>query len=313
MKVAVTGGAGYIGSTLIKNLLAAGHEVASIDDLSAGDYSYLRELGVKKTKLLEGDIREPAALDKVFKGADAVAHLAAIPGLVRCNEDPEEAISVNIYGTHRVLEAAKKRGVDRVVFCSSAAVYGVPLKMPVSEDHRLRPLNLYGVTKLTGEKQMEVANDNDGVETVSLRFGNVYGVGLYSHWSTVIPKFVKLGLAGKPLTVYGDGASSRDFVHVEDITQALMLALTVKGASGEAFNVGSEPTTIGGIARIVSEEIERATGKHVETTHLPPRPGETKEFSYNLAKIKKRLGFKPSWTVRRGVKQLIEFALETAG
>ena len=311
MKVAVTGGAGYIGSALINNLLAAGHEVSSIDDLSTGDYEYIRRLSLNKVKLVEGDIRDPSALDKIFKEADAVAHLAAIAGLVRCNDDPERAISVNIYGTHRVLEAAKKMGVNRVVFCSSAAVYGVPVKIPVSENHRLRPLNLYGVTKLTGEKQMEVAFDNDDVETVSLRFGNVYGVGLYSHWETVIPKFIKLGLEGKPLTIYGDGTSSRDFVHVEDITQALLLALTVKSAEGEAFNVGSEPTTIGNIAQIVSEEIEEATGKRIETKHLPLRPGETKEFSYNLSKIKKGLGFNPTWTVRNGVKQLINFGLKT--
>ena len=312
MRIAVTGGAGYIGSTIIKNLLANDHEVVSIDDLSIGDYRYLRALKANGLRLLEGDIRNAKILDKTFKGVDAVAHLAAIAGLDSCNDDPEAAVSVNIFGTHQVLESAKRLGISRVIFCSSAAVYGVPVKMPVSEDHHLRPLNLYGITKLTGEKLMETYHDCHGMETVNLRFGNVYGVGLYSHWSTVIPKFVKLGLEGKPLTIYGDGKSSRDFVHVEDISQALELALTVEGIGGEAFNVGSTPTTIGDIAKLVTEEIKNKTRKEVETIYLPIRPGETKEFSYNLKKIKNMLGFKPSWTLRKGIKQLVEFNLKMA-
>jgi UDP-glucose 4-epimerase len=310
MRIAVTGGAGYIGSTIIKNILSKGHQVVSIDNLSIGDYRYLKALKTNNLKLLEGDIRDAKTLDEAFIGVDAVAHLAAIAGLVSCDNDPETAISVNIFGTHQVLERAKKNKISRIVFCSSAAVYGIPVKIPVSEEHRLRPLNLYGITKLTGEGQMEVYHDCHGMETVNLRFGNVYGVGLYSHWSTVIPKFVKLGLEGNPLTVYGDGGSSRDFVHVEDISQALELALTIKGIGGETFNVGSEPATIGDIAKLVTEEIYRLTGKEVETIKMPFRLGETKEFSYDFKKIRRTLGFKPSWTLRKGVKQLIEFNLK---
>jgi len=256
MRVAVTGGAGYIGSTLIRNLVSQGHDVISIDNLSLGDYSYLKEIkGREKIKLKIGDIREEDTLIQAFEGVDAIAHLAALPGLLLCDEKPEEAISVNVYGTYRVLEAARKMGVKRVVFCSSASTYGIPTQLPVTEDHKQRPLNLYGVTKLTNEKQLETYHDNYGMETVSLRFGNVYGVGVYTHWTTVIPKFVKMGLEEKPLTIYGDGMSSRDYVHVEDISQALILGITVSGIGGETFNVGSEPTTIGKVAKIVANEV----------------------------------------------------------
>jgi len=310
MRVAVTGGAGYIGSTLVKRLYDEGVVVVSIDNLMKGDYRYLKEF--EEDNLLElvvGDIRDSKLLYEAFKGSEAVAHLAALPGLILCREQPEEAISINIYGTHQVLEAARKLDIRKVVFCSSAAVYGTPMKMPVEEDHPLHPLNLYGVTKLAGEKLMEAYHEAYGMETVSLRFGNVFGVGLYTHWATVIPRFVRQGLGGEALTIYGDGRNSRDFVHVEDIVNAIILALKKKDVGGEAFNVGGETLEIGHLAEIVSNELEKATGRGVDVTNLPPRPGETKRFSYNLVKIEKELGYKPKWSVREGVEQLIEYRL----
>ena len=307
MRVAVTGGAGYIGSALVRRLLDDGDAIVSVDNLMRGNYSYLEERGAgRELELVVGDIRDDKLLKEVFRGADAVAHLAAMPGLSLCSERPEEAISVNIYGTRQVLEAARILDVEKVVYCSSAAVYGTPVVMPVDEGHPLRPLNLYGVTKLAGERLMEAYHENYGMETVSLRFGNVFGVGLYTRWETVIPKFVRLGLDGKPLTIYGDGENSRDFVHVEDIVQAVALALRKKGVGGEVFNVGGETVEIGRLAEIVSEELERATGRGASVVHLPPRPGETKRFSYRLDKIEEALGYKPRWGVRKGVQQLID-------
>jgi len=308
MRVAVTGGAGYIGSILVKSLIDEGVAVVSLDNLMQGDYRYLKELDADSDlELVVGDIRDSKLIDEVFKGADAVAHLAALPGLTLCRERPDEATSINIYGTHQVLEAARRLDVGRVVFCSSAAVYGTPMTMPVDEGHPLRPLNLYGVTKLAGEKLMESYYENYGMETISLRFGNVFGVGLYTYWRTVVPKFVKQGLEGKALTIYGDGENSRDFVHVEDIVQAVILALRKKEISGETFNVGGETVKIGRLAEIVSEELKKATGRGASVVHLPPRPGETKRFSYSLDKIEKSLGYRSKWSVRKGVEQLIDY------
>jgi UDP-glucose 4-epimerase len=310
MRVAVTGGAGYIGSTLIRNLLAERHSVASLDNQAKGDYCHLRDLNAKNLTLIEGDIRNAGNLDTILKGADAVVHMAALSDLDVCNEDPEEAVSVNIYGTHKVLEAAERNGVRRLIFCSSAAIYGVPSSLPVTEKHALHPLNLYGVTKLAGEKLIDAQHVNYGLETINLRFGNVYGVGLYTSWVGVIPKFVALGLKGKPLTVYGDGESTRDFVHVEDISRAITLGLTKEDIHNETFNIGSETTTVNKIASLVASEIEKANGKRPEVTHLPPRPGETKEFSYDTSKIEKVIGFKPKWRLRDGVRQIIEYRLK---
>ncbi len=314
MRVAVTGGAGYIGSTLVKELVEEGENVVSVDNLMRGDYKHLRAVGAhEKAELHEGDIRVGKLLLKLFEGTDAIAHLAALPGLVLCRERPEEAVSINIYGTHQVLEAARKLDIEKIVFCSSAAVYGRPVELPVTESHPLRPLNLYGVTKLSGEKLMEVYWDNYGIKTISLRFGNVYGVGLFTNYETVIPKFVRQGLDGEPLTVYGDGDSSRDFVHVKDIVQAIVLSLKAMEKGGEVFNVGGETIKIGALASFVSESIERSMGEEVNITHLPPRIGETKHFSYNLEKIEKELGYRPNWNIRLGIEQIIKYRLDQIG
>jgi UDP-glucose 4-epimerase len=308
MRVAVTGGAGYIGSTVVSDLLEGGHSITTLDNQVKGSYRHLDYLG-DRVEVVDGDIRCPDDLDAALKGADAVLHAAAISDLDACNENPDEAISTNVYGTYRVAEAAKRNGVGRVVFCSSAAVYGTPATVPVTERHATHPLNLYGVTKLAGEKLLNAAHANDGLETVNLRFGNVYGVGIYTNWVGVIPKFVALALDGKPLTVYGDGTATRDFVHVEDITKAITLSLTTKGIGGETLNIGNETTTVNEIAEIVSKEVEKATGKPVKIIHTQPRLGETREFSYNTMKIRKTLGFKPKWKLCDGVGQIIRHKL----
>jgi len=311
LKVGVTGGAGYIGSTLVLKLLERGDEVVSVDNQMIGDYSHLAEHPVgKKAERVIGDIRDLELLAKKWEGCDAIAHLAALPGLVLCNEKPEEAVSVNVYGTYQVMEAARKLDINRVVFCSSAATYGVPQKMPVTEDHPQRPLNLYGVTKVSGEQVIDTYYDNYGIETVNLRFGNIYGVGLYTRWGTVIPKFVNQAIGGEKITVYGDGEYSRDFVHVQDITKAMMLGMKVPGVGGEAFNVGGETLTINEIAAMTMEEVKKATGDEAEAINTPPRKGETKKFSYDLTKIRSKLGFENDWTVRDGIKQLIEYRLK---
>jgi UDP-glucose 4-epimerase len=310
MRVAVTGGAGYIGSALVKRLVEDGNQVASVDSLMNGNYGPLKALGFGDKALLHvGDIRDGNKVEEMYRGSEVIAHLAALPGLVKCSES-QEATSINVYGTHQVLEAARRLDIGRVVFCSSAAVYGKPMELPVNESHPLRPLNLYGVTKLAGEKLMESYHDNYGIETVSLRFGNVFGVGLYTNYDTVIPKFVRLGLRGKTLTVYGDGTSSRDFVHVEDVVQAVILSLTSEGLGGEAYNVGGETMAIGVLAEKISCLLEKETDSQVGIEHLPPRPGETKEISFDQEKISKDLGYEPSWSVMRGVKQIMKFSLE---
>lgn len=311
MKIGVTGGAGYIGSTLILNLLNQGDDVISIDNEMIGEYKHLvNDPTGCKADMVIGDIRDQSLLLEKWRDCEAIAHLAALPGLVLCNERPEEAVSVNVFGTYQVMEAARKLDIKRVVFCSSAATYGIPFDMPVTEEHPQRPLNLYGVTKVSGEQVINTFFYNYGIETVNLRFGNIYGVGLYTRWDTVIPKFVNQALSGEKITIYGDGEFSRDFVHVQDISKAMILSLNTPGVGGEAFNVGGETLTINEIAKMTVEEVRKATGDEPEAINTPPRQGETKKFSYELTKIRTLLGFENAWTVREGIRQLIKYKLE---
>ena len=306
MKIMITGGAGYVGSYLIYKLLQEKHEVFSIDDMSNGDYSYLEGL-IEPEHIVVGDIRDAELLDNLFEDVDAVVHLAAIPGLVRCNENPEEAVSVNVYGTYQVLEAARKQGVKKVIFSSSAASYGVPRSLPVKEDHPLNPMNLYGVTKLAGEKLMRVYYDNYNIETITLRFGNIYGVGLFSKDNTVIPKFVRMGLEGNTLTIYGDGSSTREYVHVDDIVQSIVRATSSTGKGGEVYNVGAQSIKIRDIADKVTKAILETQDKKIDSSNLSERSGETKYLEYNIDKVTSELGYKPTWNVDMGIRQLIEY------
>ncbi|MFW6117273.1 MAG: NAD-dependent epimerase/dehydratase family protein [Thermoproteota archaeon] len=310
MKVLVTGGAGYVGSTLITELLEEGHQVVSIDNLSRGDYRWLKEYREHDNLDLKvGDIRD---LGTTLQGeyVEAVVHLAAIPGLERCQQDPEKAISTNVFGTYQVLQWARKNLGNRVVFTSSAAVYGVPDSTPITEDQELKPTNLYGVTKLAGEKLAWTYHN--GLNPVTLRFGNVYGVGVYTYWETVIPKFVNQAWNHQPLTVYGDGEQSRDFVHVKDIAEAVISTLKAEKdvVEGEAFNVGTgEPVSVNTIAHMVSQIFEQEHHREVEVSHLPPREGESHlpDFCLSPMKIKSKLKFKTRWKLREGIKQLIQY------
>ena len=311
MKIGITGGAGYIGSFLIKKLVEDGHEVVSIDDESIGDYRHLRELELdNKAEFLIGDIRDKEKLVKIWEKCDSVVHLAALSNLEICNEQPEEAISVNIFGTHQVMEAVKELKIPKVVFCSSASIYGEPKKLPVTEDSPLNALNLYGITKIAGEKIVNSYWMNDKIETVNLRFGNIFGIGLYTQWYAVIPKFVKQAIDGKEITIYGDGEYTRDYIHLEDITQAIINAVISKNLGGETFNLGGETITVNQIAAMVLEEFEKVTGNKPNTVNMHPRLGETKEFSYDLSKAKSMLGLTNKWTVKDGIRQIIHYCLE---
>jgi UDP-glucose 4-epimerase len=319
MNVLVTGGAGYIGSTVVERLLGDGHRVVSIDNLSQGDYECLVKCRESpRVKLVVGDICDSKKLEEVLReGEDvnAVVHLAAVPGIEMCQRNPKEAILTNIYGTHNVLEAARKYDISKVVFGSSAAVYGNPIKTPVGEDHPLSPTNLYGVTKLAAERLLESYHASYRLDTVILRFGNVYGVGLYTHWNTVIPKFVRQALSGQALTIYGDGEQSRDFIHVWDAVEAVILALRDERGvvAGESFNVGvGKATSVNVIADTVSRIFYAEYGKKVSTVNLPRRRGEpyVPNFCYSIAKIGGKLGFKPEGSIEKNVRQLIAFGME---
>jgi UDP-glucose 4-epimerase len=266
--------------------------------------------------MVVGDITSIEALKRSLEGVGgfgAVVHLAAVSGLEMCRKEPERAVSTNVLGTFNVLELARVYDA-RVIFASSAAVFGVPRVTPIAEDHPTDPINLYGVAKLAGEKLVDAYSHNHGLGTVILRLGNIFGVGLFTYWDTVIPKFVKQAMEDKPLTIYGSGDQGRDFIHVLDVSRAVLSVLDNKGVSGETFNLaGAATVSVNSVAEIVSEVLRDEHGKKLEAVHLAPRPGEpyVEDFQYSIDKIKSMLGFEPRWTPKEGARQIAKYYVET--
>ncbi len=316
MNILVTGGAGYVGSGL---LLRLGEEfpeatITSLDNLTTGDYHCVEHLKKdKRYRLLIGDIRKESDLEKaVTSDTHMIMHLAAIPGVKPCREQPKNAIDTNIYGTHLLLEEAVKRNVERFIFVSSAAVYGIPRQQPISEQHPLGPINLYGVTKLSGEKLVNACHINSGLATTILRFSNVYGVSAYTWWKTVIPKFVWQAANNRPLTIRGDGEQQRNFVHVQDIIEAFIQCAkaTQQAVAGETLNLGGEALSVNQVADMVIREGQRKLGKKTLKVFVPLEPGEvhTSEFNYSSERASQKIGYKRRRDVPRGVSELYDFA-----
>ena len=240
MRVFVTGASGFIGSQLVRWLLEQGHEVRVLDNFSSGNPELLGS-AVKWVELIEGDIRDMSTLQKAANRMEVIFHLAGLVSFVESIEDPLRAQTVNCTGSLQVLEAARLAGVNRLVQASSSAVYGNNERLPVSEGELPQPLSPYATTKLSAEYSGKLYTHLYDVETVSLRFFNVYGPRQDpgSPYAAVVPKFIEALCAGKQPIIYGDGQQSRDFIFVGDIVRALWTAAITPGIGGEVFNVGS--------------------------------------------------------------------------
>jgi UDP-glucose 4-epimerase len=296
MHVTVTGGAGFIGSAVVRAALAAGHEVAVIDDLSTGSAEALDQTRVR---LVVGDVRDAGLLDDILVATDAVFHLAAQVGNVRSIEDPRGDADRNIRGTIGLLEAMKRHGVRRLVYSSSAAVYGEPVTLPIDEGHPCRPDSPYGVSKLAAEAYCLCYGRLYGWSVACLRYFNVYGEGQrFDPYGNVIPIFATRLLRGEPLTVYGDGHQTRDFVHVRDVARANLLALA-SGTSG-TFNVASgRSCTIEWLAN----EMVRLSGGASGITFAPPRPGEVRASEAEIGRARRDLGYSPQEEILAGLTE----------
>ena len=238
MRTLVTGGAGFIGSHIATRLLELGHEVVVLDNFFTGKRENLAGIA-ESVRLVEGDVRDLATVEQAAAGCQLVYHEAAIVSVPFSVERPQESHDVNIQGTLNVLQAARKAGAKRVVFASSAAIYGEEPTLPKSEAMRPEPMSPYGVEKITGEHYLATWSKLFGVESVALRYFNVFGPRQdpKSAYSGVISIFTDRILAGKGLTFFGDGAQTRDFVYVGNVVDANILAGTRDGVSGRAFNV----------------------------------------------------------------------------
>lgn len=301
----VTGGAGFIGSNIAIELVKRGYDVRVIDNLETGRLSNLNQVK-KDIKFIRGSICNPRTLRKAVKGVDYVLHQAALPSVPRSIKDPVKTNYVNVNGTLNVLVAARDAGVKRVVYASSSSVYGDTPKLPKTENMKPNPKSPYAIGKLVGEYYCRVFHDVYGLETVSLRYFNVYGPrqNPKSQYAAVIPKFIKTMMKNKAPTVYDDGKQSRDFTYVDDIVRANILAIkTSKKASGEIFNIANgEKTTVNQLVM----SLNRILGKKVKPNYTKPRSGDVKHSLASISKATKILKFRPQYTLEKGLRETIK-------
>jgi nucleoside-diphosphate-sugar epimerase len=299
----VTGGAGFIGSHIVEALVKKGERVRVIDNFSTGKRENL-ELLMGEIEFIEGDLRDPEAVAKAAKGTDFVLHQAAIPSVPRSVEDPSGTTENNLNGTLHLLMAARDAGVKRVVYASSCAVYGDSPTVPKREDLLPAPLSPYAASKLAGEYYCRVFYEVYGLETVCLRYFNVFGPRQdpLSPYAAVIPKFITLALANKPLVVYGDGEQSRDFSFVADVVEANFLACTAKDIAGEEFNVGSGgQTSLNQLVQALKEII----GADLTVEYTEPQSGDIRQSLADIEKAERLMGFAPTITFSDGLLRTV--------
>jgi len=307
-RVLVTGGAGFIGSHLVERLLGDGHAVRVLDNFSTGSRANLPFAGRYGAALevIEGDIRDAATVARALAGVGVVFHQAAMRSVPRSVEDPLGANEHNVTGTLNVLEAARRTGVRRVVYASSSSVYGDRPDLPKREEQPPAPISPYAVSKTAGEQYASVWNRLFGVETVGLRYFNVFGPRQdpASEYAAVIPRFILWGLRGEPLQVHGDGSQSRDFTYVDNVVDANVAAGQVDGVGGEIFNVGCGARV--SLLEIIAR-LEALLGRALERHHMPARPGDVRHTLADIDKAKRLLGYTPVVGFDEGFRRTVEY------
>jgi nucleoside-diphosphate-sugar epimerase len=306
LKALVTGGAGFIGSNLALALLARGHDVRLLDNFSTGHRANLEPLDAE---VVEGDLRSYERVAAAVGGVEVVFHQGALPSVPRSIQDPLTSTAVNVEGTLNVLLAARDAGVRRVVFASSSSVYGDAPGMPRRESQPLAPLAPYAVSKLAAEQYCMVANRVYGVETVGLRYFNVFGERQdpLSGYAAVIPKFIRMMLDGQRPTIFGDGQTSRDFTHVENVVEANLAAAVEPAAAGRVMNiaVGSSHT----LNELVST-LQGLVDSDLEPEYGPPRPGDVSESLADVSLARELLGYEPRIGFEEGLQRTIAWIVE---
>ena len=299
-KALVTGGAGFIGSHLTDALVSSGCQVTVIDDLSTGRLSNLEHVK-DKIEFYKGDILDQVILEKAVKNCDVIFHQAAIVSVPWSIENPVNSAMVNEIGTLSVLESARKHNVKRVVLASSSAVYGDDPQLPKRETMVSKPLSPYAVQKLTGEYYARLYNDLYGLETVCLRYFNVYGPRQdpSSPYSGVISIFMSKAVSKEAPFIYGNGNHYRDFVFVDDVVKANLLAAIAEGASGEVFNIGTgKYVTIDRLWKMTCD----LCSLNIKPEYKPTRIGDIVESVANIDNAEKVLGFNPKYSFEKGLK-----------
>ena len=303
----VTGGAGFIGSHLVERLLRDGHRVRVLDNFSTGTRENLAfSAGNPRLEVVEGDITDLATAIRAARGVEVIFHQAAMRSVPRSVDDPLGANANNVTGTLHVLMAAREARIRRVVYASSSSIYGDRPDLPKREDQTPAPISPYAVSKLAGELYCTVWSRLYGVETVGLRYFNVFGPRQdpTSQYAAVIPRFILWALSGEPLEVHGDGRQSRDFTYVDSVVEANLLAARASGVAGEMLNVGCGSRVT--LLEIIGH-LERILGRSLKRAHTAPRPGDVPHTQADIGKAKRLLGYAPLMEFGEGLKRTVEF------
>lgn len=310
-KYLVTGGAGFIGSHLVNRLLSENATVRVIDNFSSGKRSNLEHVA-SQIELVEGDIRNPDDCKKACAGVEIIFHEAAVPSVPRSVADPITSHQANIDGTFNVLMAARDAGVKRVVYAASSSAYGDVPELPKRETTRPEPLSPYAVNKLVGEYYCQVFNKCFGLETVSLRYFNVFGPKQdpKSQYAAAIPAFVTSILRGESPTIYGDGEQTRDFTFIDNVVHANLLASRAPGVKGEVMNIAcGSSVSVNAIIR----QINALLGTNVAPTYVPPRAGDVKHSLADISRAKTVIGYEPLIMFDEGLRLAIDYYKTHAG
>jgi UDP-glucose 4-epimerase len=300
LRVLVAGGAGFIGSHLVKALVKAGHQVRVLDNLSTGSVENLADV-LDAIEFVRGDVSDYGAVESAVRGVDAVVHLAALIDVAESVEKPDLYFDVNVRGTYNVAKAS--RNINTFVFASSSAVYGEPIRVLIPEDHPLMPKSPYAASKISGEAFVQAFANQYGFRPVILRLFNVYGPKQSRAYAGVIIEFIRRVSRGEPPIIFSDGEQTRDFIHVGDVVEAIMLSLRNERVRG-VFNIGSgEGVTINHLARLILKLMGREDLKPI---YAPPRPGDIRHSIADISRARKELGFKPKVGLEAGIKELIK-------
>jgi len=299
----VTGGSGFIGSNIVKLLIAQGHTVRVLDNLLSGYRENLTPF--PDIEYIKGDVRDTDTVHRAAEGVEVIFHLAASVGNKRSIDHPIEDSQINVIGTLNVLEAARKNAVRKVVYSSSAGIFGELKTLPIAEDHIQDPDSPYGVSKLAAEKHALAYNKLYDLEVVCLRYFNVYGLNQrYDAYGNVIPIFAHRMLNNEPVTIFGDGEQTRDFINVRDIALANYKAAITTGKSG-VYNLGSgTQITINKLVELMSE----VSGIKPEIVHGPQRPGDVRDSRADITAAAEAFGFEPTVDLRDGLREYMQFA-----
>jgi nucleoside-diphosphate-sugar epimerase len=309
-RILVTGGAGFIGSQIVDKLMEEGFDVTVIDNLDTGRIENIAHHQNKtKFHFVRGDIRDLDLVKETMKDMDAVFHEAALASVTLSVKNPILSNDINVGGTVNLLKASSDLGVKRFVFASSAAIYGDTTSPLKKEDTILNPLSPYGVSKLAAEKYVQVFHNAYGLETVSLRYFNVYGprqsFDIQGAYGGAITIFTNRLAKNMPPIIYGDGEQTRDFVYIQDVVNANMLALNSKNVAGEVLNIGTgKNISVNQVAGILKEIMNR---KDLKNVYADPRPTDIRHGYADISKAKKILGYNPKFSFKEGLTELVNW------